>query len=450
MNFLQIILGKSSDLRSVSVTDIDTDDLRGLIERNSAVVIYGNGQKLLRFCKELKKLNGGSNYIIKKFAFLGENVKNIVTATPLDSRKTLNSALIHLGLSRGKVLKPRIIIALLRVFNFPVLYPLIFRKQFCIAFDPKKETIFSFISEKLKISPENISFSAYKNFRKLVLPTFNLETGEAIAYAKVYASKETIGHYGENEVRALRFLDGFTLERAAPPRLLSNDYFKNHLVVILSTKSGLKTFEGVSGAHINWVKELAEKTGQRKVFKSSLFAQAIEEGMELIGNKLKKEDFEAVKYFYKKAKDALWEKEFLFSFTNGEFTRFGLFWHKDKNMVIDWELARDEFPPIFDVYNLLISYGPHKRGGYVEIYLRNLETMFFKKNNKTKATLGKVLHWWQISREEAYFYFILFLIDQLYTGLYLNAHRLVEKVVNVFRCMYNKNSRYKKNWLNYD
>jgi len=341
------------------------------------------------------------NNFLKKLAILKGDKDEIITAVPLDSRRVLNSALTQLALAKGNALKAKIIIAVLKLLNFPFLYPLLFQKKIQITQNDKWGKFLLFFSNRLKTPIEQISFSIYKAPGKFVLPIFNNKTGEVLAYAKVY-DKET-KERGENEARALRYLNNFSFESAEPPRLIASEEIGKNLVNIISTKEGLKNFKGVTEAHLAWIKELAQKTGKRMKFEDSLFAREMDKEMEFVKSKLNEKDLELVEYFYKKAKKALQDKEFVFSFISWDFDYYEFLRHKTKNLVVDWEYAREEYPSLFDVFSLLLS---ERRG-----WLRDLKIIL--RNKKTAAIVGDFLREWRISKEDVYPFFLLFLIDRL-------------------------------------
>lgn len=405
MNILGFILGKKDSLEAVPASSFDFSNLPSFLEQEGAFVIYGTGREMNKFYRNASVVAQPDLFFIKKFAILTGEVDKLITALPIDSRKILNSSLTALCLAKRPPIVKKIIISVLRIFNLPTFYPSIFRKQFCLVIGKESETIFSFLSQGLNIPDIKLSLSIYKGSGKFIAPLFNSETGENIGYAKIYASEKDGERYGKTEARALRFLKQPPFKSAEVPRVLLSAYFGDNLVNAVSTKSGLKNFKGVSNKHIEWIKELAKETGAKKSFKDSSFATVIKEKMELIKNRISRDDFLVVNRFYEEAVEALNDKEFIFSFVNREFDCHELLHHKNKNLVIDWEHAREEFPPLFDVFSLLLSEG--------EGWLQDLEAIFFYKNKKSDRIIGEFLREWGISGENAYFMFLLFLFDRL-------------------------------------
>ena len=87
------------------------------------------------------------------------------------------------------------------------------------------------------------------------------------------------------------------------------------------------------------------------------------------------EKLELVEYFWDKAIQNLRGKEFVFSLTKREFPFFEALRSNDKLFVIDWETARFDFPPIFDVFSMILSTSPHQKGDYIKIYRKNIQAL---------------------------------------------------------------------------
>ncbi|HDY73031.1 MAG TPA: hypothetical protein ENH86_00455 [Candidatus Jorgensenbacteria bacterium] len=453
MNILGFILGKKDSLEAIPASSFDFSNLLPFLEQEGAFVIYGTGREIKSFYRRANAVEGTKQLLIKKFAILTGEVDKLITAIPLDSREVLDSALAHLCLAKRPSFEKRLMIGVFRILNQPLLYRFVFRRQFCLVVNKETETLFSFLLQGLNIRDIKLSFSIYKSSGKFVVPLFNSETGENIGYAKIYASKKDSEHYGKTEARALRFLKQFPFKSAEVPSVLLSNYFGDNLVTVISSKNGLRNFKSVSNEHIEWIKELAKETGVKELFKDSSFAIVIKGEMELIKNKIGKDDFWIVNQLYEEAVKSLSDKEFIFSFTNRDFDYHELLHHKDGNLVIDWEYAHAKFPPLFDVYSLLLSEGARGNGDYVEMHVRNLEATFFRENRKTSEIVVNFLRKWGIKKDDAYFVFLFFLVDRLYLSLYVGSYRNSEPAnseiaVQFLKKIHNE-PKYQENWLLY-
>jgi hypothetical protein len=246
----------------------------------------------------------------------------------------------------------------------------------------------------------------------------------------------------------LLYLNNFSFESAEPPRLIASEEIGENFVNIISTKKGLKNLKGVNEAHLAWIRELAQKTGARKIFTDSQFSKAIEEEIKFIKANIKEEDFEIVNDLYKKLLKELKDKEFLFSFVNREFDYYEFLSHKEKNFVIDWEYAKEYFPPIFDVFELLLSGGSfNKKLNYVEMHIQNIKEIFLNSKEGPKNIIKQFLSEWKMDNKDSYYFFILFIIDQLCKFISSGSLKDSDIMLNILKIIYTEYSNLEENWL---
>ena len=103
----------------------------------------------------------------------------------------------------------------------------------------------------------------------------------------------------------------------------------------------------------------------------------------------------------------------------------------DKLFVVDWEHARFDFPPIFDFYSLFLSLPGF---GYQE---------FFSKKIKYAKEMKDFL---KLDSNSAFWFFWLFLIDQLYLQFSIGAKESGEKILNFLEGVIENEKYYKDNW----
>lgn len=453
MNFSEFILRKGGGfLKPINARDVSAGKSIDFTIKNGVSLIYGNGIEIFSFRRKLKKeIKNKSKIFFKTFFIIGGDIHNIKTALPLDSRRVFSAGLKAWSLSRFDSRKAKLFSSILISFDFIFFYVFnfIFKKQFCVIIDSEKETFFGFLSSKLSISKEQLSFSVYEGSKKLVFPVFNEKTGENLAYVKVYDSEKKPRNFGENEAMALNFLNSFSFESAESPSVIFSGYFEKNLINMISSKDELKNFKGIDRAHIRWIEELAEKTGSKKIFKDSIFSKIIKEEIGLMKDKLDKAEFGLIVSFYEKAVNFLLEKEFLFSFVNGEFDFHELLFNGKKNFVIDWEQSQNDFPPIFDVYNLILSDNVNSPKGrdYKEMHIKNITSAFFEGNEKREKMIGYFLRKWSISKKDAYLFFILFLIDRVYNFIFSGSGRDGEIILKFLSEMEKNKEKYEGGWI---
>lgn len=384
-----------------------------------------------------------------KFVIVSGDFPNSGVALPLINRKVRGAALRELCLYKGRTLRNKLKIGFLRIFNFSFIWDLVFRKKFVVNFNPAEENLFSFFNRQLSnvnSQMSNVAFSVYVGSRKFILPIFNLKSGETMGVAKVYFPGRESFDYGENEAKFLNLLKEINLPGFCFPEVLAKGSFKNSLVVILSSPKNLKNSYSITRRHIDFLKQLTEKTGRRTLFSDSDFYHQLQEEISFLKLKLP-DKFQLVEHFYNKAVQGLKDKTFTFSLVKREFPFFEMMKLRDKFFVIDWEQGRMNFPAIFDLFSLMVSAGRFKKGDYAETYRKNLEDIFFKTNKKTKLFLSRLLPAWGMNQNDAYYFFLLFLIDQLYIHLHVDHKLSAERVIAFFEKFRGNEPFYKDKWL---
>lgn len=367
-------------------------------------------------------------------------------ALPFGNRKVRAAALRELYLYKGRFFWNKVKIGLLQSFNFPFVWNLVFKKKkFGMDFNSAGESFLPFLVSKIG-SAEPIVFSAYIGSRKFILPILGVKSGKLFGVAKVYFPGRESFNYGENETKVLNYLKNIHLTDFIFPKILAEDYFRESLVVILSSPRNLKNITSVTEHHTDFLKQLSEKTSRKSTFLSSNFYEEIQKEIEFLKSK-KPDKSDLVKYFYKQSLQNLRNKEFIFSLTKREFPFFEMMKAGSKFFVIDWEQARFGFPPIFDLFSLLMSSGKFKKGDYVEFYRKNLIDLFFQKNKKSQRIVQEMLHFWELNQSDAYWFFWLYVLDQLYIHLHVDHYLSAERLFVFLENVRNNESWFRKNWL---
>ncbi|MBI2035419.1 MAG: hypothetical protein HYT12_01905 [Candidatus Liptonbacteria bacterium] len=221
---------------------------------------------------------------------------------------------------------------------------------------------------------------------------------------------------------------------------------------------GTRGIDAIKNCHLDFLKKLSDKTKEEKIFTESNFYNEIQSELSFLQSKMSNERFKSIKYFFDKAVDNLNSKSFIFSLTKREFPFFEMLCVaapsssmfnvlSSKFFVIDWEQARFGFPQIFDLYSLIISGGRFKKGNYVELYERNIQDLFFIKNTKIQSILDCMLKFWNIEKGDAYYFFLLYLVDQLYIHLHVNHELSASRVTALFEKISKNENKFRNNWL---
>lgn len=437
-NFLDIILeDKEEVINVVNIKNvIDVKDAGDLLAKNGILAICGSSRI---FNKNFKKFfSERKGIVIKRFCIISGDITNINTALPIDSRQAFYSAMKELSRARPdshKIQFATFFLKFFKVILFPI-YKYIFIKQFRIIFQRDHRNLLSFLAKEISIPIGQMSLSIYKSPRKFILPMFNTKNGQVLSYAKIYIAAEDGENYGKNEADALRYLQHFSFETAEPPRIISSSYFGNNFINVISSKRGLENFRGVTNAHFLWIKELAEKTGKRIRFEDALFFKEINNEMQLMQNKLEQKDFALIRHFYQQAIEELNGKQLIFSFINWDFDYYELLRHKEKNLAIDWEHAKNEFPPAFNIFSLFLSMAKRQ-------YFKDVEQIFFGSNTKNNKVIESLLRQVGVENKDGYFFFFLFIIDR-FCNSSVKDQTVLSNFLNEVR---NNETKYKRKWL---
>lgn len=436
MDFFKTISKNETLPKGIFPADISAEELLIQLQKTGLVLVWGSGFAMNRFYQQrFLQLEESENFLLKKFILLQGDILDIRTALSVDSRKAAVAAFRALSLTRYDSWKMRLFLFfLVRLNNFLFpFYRFIFSRQFCFIFDRRRENFLDFLHQKIGIVPENLSFSIFRSSKKFICPISNIETGNNFGYAKIY--KEGEGeYYGRAEADALHFLEKIKFESAEPARLLANGYFENCLINIISSKGGLENFRGVSQDHLSWIEELARKTGAIKKFDDSEFARILGEEMDFLKKRLNGAEFDSVFKIYEEMIQVVAGKSLLLSFVNREFDYYELLHHNSINLVIDWEHAQEGFPPIFDVFSLLLSDGQliSSKNDYVDMHVINLKRVFFLERPRDREIIRRFSQSWKMSRDDVVAMFVFFLIDRLCLFLRLDSGRDSDSIMRFF------------------
>ena len=364
----------------------------------------------------------------KRLAILSGGFPENGVAVPLFSRSVFKSAMRELVTYKGRTPLRKLTIRTVGILG-GVLGGAPFKKKFHLA--DKEDSFFAFLKSKLG---EDVTCSIYVGSRKFILPTFREKDGKLLGVAKAYfPGRESA--YGENEAHILDESSEMRLAGFSFPQVLAKDYFRGALVVILSSFPNLKNARSITERHTDFLKQLSGKTGARTAFAESAFRKQIEGETTFLKSEFPG-DFRHVEHFRKDAVRNLEGKEFFFSLTKREFPFFELFTSRADStrtdVVIDWEHARHGFPPIFDVFSLLMSSARFKKGDYTALYEKNVMDLFFGKNKKARGFLRKMMNFWNIAPEDGYHFFVLYLIDQLYLHRHVGHRASAERITSLF------------------
>jgi len=433
--FLKLLTGDPSSPAIVVDRALSGDALLELVRKDGLAVIPGDLRRLRGMLLE-------SGIAQRRFAIMSGNLCEVRIALPLDSRAVCAAALRQLLLYKGRKFSRRFAIRLLMFLNFPPLYPVLFSKRFSVVADPRATHLFSFLELKYG---KGMTCSFYAGSRKFILPLFK-ESGDLIGYARAYFPGKESEAYGENEVAVLRRLKTAALGDFSVPEVLSSGHIGGFLVVVLSTIGGARNMNGITPLHMRWLKTLSSATGNGSTLERSEFSRHFEEEMLFLRSDIP----DAVRTFeplHERAFAYLKEKRFTYSLVMREFPFSQMLKTPHGFFVLDWEQARFGFPPIFDLFSLIVSTGRFRRGDYVELYKNNIKDLFFRKNRRVRDLLTTASAWWGLDAEDAYHFFILFLLDQLYIHLHVGHRPSADRVIALLKELSHNEKWFSRSWV---
>ena len=187
-----------------------------------------------------------------KFVIVSGDLPKSGIALPYGSRKLRAGALEELYLYKGRFWRNKIKISFLKIFNFKFVWDLFLKNKVTVKSDLTKENLFSFLTAKIG-APESIIFSIYVGSRKFILPLFGQKSGKMFGVAKIYFPGEASITYGKNEAKTLDFLEEINLAGFEFPNVVAKDYFRECLVVILSSPKNLKNTTAIKEEHVHFL-----------------------------------------------------------------------------------------------------------------------------------------------------------------------------------------------------
>jgi len=182
---------------------------------------------------------------------------------------------------------------------------------------------------------------------------------------------------------------------------------------------------------------LSKKTGQVLKIKESKFFKAANLALSRF-NDLKNVCEESLK--------RLANKEMILSITQREFPIHHILKSPNGYLAIDWEHAREEYPPIFDFFSLLLSEERNIPGSYEERFIKNVKQTFFQENKEHLKEIKGTLDYYNLSKIEAYHFFILYILDQALIANETGASESTDRLLKVISKI-EKGELNKKDWL---
>jgi hypothetical protein len=376
-----------------------------------------------------------------RFAAISGDFPKTGIAVPLGNRKLLRSVFSQLKLHKGGSFINRLKISIIRFFISEKTIGIFAKKFFTVAANPSSQNLFSHIGNNL--GEKDFVCAFYTSSRKFVFPIFRASDGFILGYGKLYFEGKESSDYGENEANILEKMNGLQWSEMKPPKIIHKGYFGKNFLEIISSEEGIRSFHSVTGRHFDWIRELSKKTGKRVVFENSRFFAEMEKNIEVFKLNMPL-DHKMLEDFWIAAKKRFQGREFTFGISMREFSYWEMLPYKKGFLIIDWEHAREEYPAVFDVFSLLTGLD---RNGGDNAYGQLMRRIFFSKNLQAMNFIVDSLPWLGVEKEDLYYFFIFFLMDQLYIGLDIGDKNAVKKVWSFLKTILAENDGFRKKWL---
>jgi hypothetical protein len=182
--------------------------------------------------------------------------------------------------------------------------------------------------------------------------------GAILGYIKVSDSEE-IDQLLKNEAMILNKLSALKVAEGFLPKVLFSGAVNGTNVMLLDSlkDSGSKFSSRLSEAHITFLAEMCRKTAGNRRFRESRFYHGLVERVARLSGAtattLKERMTQALDYLDGK----MGEEELPFGICHRDFTPWNTFFHGAKLFVFDWEYAKEEYPPLLDIYHFIVQDG---------------------------------------------------------------------------------------------
>jgi hypothetical protein len=208
--------------------------------------------------------------------------------------------------------------------------------------------------------------------RKLTVQVMDAK-GTILGYIKA-SDNEEINNLLKNEADILNYLAELKIKNGLFPRAMYDGKFKDTNILVQNTlKSTASTFSSrLSMAHVNFLSEIFRKSAALKKFGESDFRQRLGERLGTLsgasaGN-WQALSWEAIDFLDRSFGD----KVVPFGLCHRDLTPWNTFFHDDKLYVFDWEYAKKDYPPLFDILHFITQDGLLVRKLKPEALVRNI------------------------------------------------------------------------------
>jgi len=285
-------------------------------------------------------------------------------------------------------------------------------------------------------------FSLYSGTCKGVLAVFLLN-GKPAAYVRLAVDSRR-QRLLENEVQVLRWLARYHFEHGSVPFVIKYGRYLDSYYIVESTVDHPRPSRGMNPTHLKWLCELFNKTAQWRLLRESGYWRILQQQLDYVFasvNMRRKDQVRA------RIADVLVKLEqcgpLPFGLCQRECSAEHFLEAGKKLFVVDWEHARREYPPYFDLFHYLLSIRPPSDENAL---LKRWQNLFFKPGPPGNAIR-------QYSKEIGlddkigYFFLWLYVIDQLMIYSETPDHLRVKWMATIAESMCTDYRYAERNWL---
>lgn len=277
---------------------------------------------------------------------------------------------------------------------------------------------------------------------KAVVQVMN-SSGAILAYAKV-ADNEHAWAYLRNECEKLQYLGALTFEKGEIPSVIDYVESGTHTILLLSVplKMGRLSPIEINSKHLDWLQELSAKTevtnanaardfvaGAREGFKGVLEAGVLSQRGRIIE-------------LFEDTLEEIFKAKLKYSLSQRDFTPWNIRIAKDKIFVLDWEWAKQPFPPLQDFFHF---------GYQACLRVKNLDSVesarrLLFQHKSFGGKVGWMCRTVGIDSDLAYPLFVFYAFDWLMRGVEIGSRVIVNEQTALLNALIERNDFSRNNF----
>lgn len=302
------------------------------------------------FLGKFEANNSRFHNLIEEFAIL-PSIKNPRWLIPLKNKELIISslALYQPSLARAKLLKKMTVL----VAKGGLSYLLMKNRVYFQRDDRAIKEIFN--RDELYYA----FFTGTEGCHRKVTIQVMDEKGRILGYIKV-SDNEDIDRLLRNEAGILQDLLRLEIRNGLFPKVIFHGRIDGANILVLDTlKSVHSRFSSkLSDPHVNFLSEIFQKTAKVKRYTDSSFRYELKNRIRnLEDERLEGSEKGIFIKSFNYLEEKLMDKKIPFSLCHRDFTPWNTFFHNDMLYVFDWEYAKKDYPPMFDLFHFIIQDG---------------------------------------------------------------------------------------------